>query len=612
MSRRPFAESGFVPALSSLESRTLLSVAAIDDAFGANGTLRATSAVFVANEQFVLDGQRMTDRDGKPLTIRGISVPALIPSSGRGLFVVGSGNELTTGPRVVTLHSNSGARVGTITLAQNANIEAAHAMTVAGEARLMMLVSEFNASTGRVIYSVRCYNANGTQRFSRTLPTVTAANQRWTRRDFYVAPDQSIYVAFDVSIMTRTTVSADYDVSSRVYRVKPDGTLDTAFGKTGGALVIPMGKIDAVARGTVNGFYDGGISDIVADSTGVYVARWLMGATNGMVVSSKISIEKYRLSDGTILTESPDLDFGSIYQSQAGLEPGSRNLPQLSMTTTASGQLIVGMLSNGRLDVVEVQQAGNQLRIDDRYLSRGRPASFMTHLSPYDGGRLELIGNRNYVVTYDEAMRLGATESDAPALQNRATLTAGGQVLVTGTSAADRLKIRPGAAGKLLVDLNGTSFSFDVASVRGFRVYTGSGNDRVSMQIIDFPAYFSLGNGSDRFDASLGLPLNSAMEVVFGSCVVDGGSGNDNLRGGACNDVLRGDNGDDLIAGDRGDDLLVGGGGRDTLDALDGDNRPDQLIGGGDADTFGVARSRRGRHLDIVADLDESSDTLLL
>lgn len=65
--------------------------------------------------------------------------------------------------------------------------------------------------------------------------------------------------------------------------------------------------------------------------------------------------------------------------------------------------------------------------------------------------------------------------------------------------------------------------------------------------------------------------------------VIQGTSGNDNLKGTAANDLIFGYGGNDKITGASGDDCIVGGTGKDTIDAGSG---ADVVYGNGGADSL--------------------------
>jgi Ca2+-binding RTX toxin-like protein len=94
----------------------------------------------------------------------------------------------------------------------------------------------------------------------------------------------------------------------------------------------------------------------------------------------------------------------------------------------------------------------------------------------------------------------------------------------------------------------------DAASIAGFEVNAGGGNDSINVAAV-VPVAVTLrgGPGDDRLMGGAG-----ADKLV-------GGSGNDDLNGRGGNDSLFGGSGDDRLGGGWGDDLLRGGSGEDIL-----------------------------------------------
>src|SRR5215471_16385021 len=86
-------------------------------------------------------------------------------------------------------------------------------------------------------------------------------------------------------------------------------------------------------------------------------------------------------------------------------------------------------------------------------------------------------------------------------------------------------------------------------------------------------------NAVDRIFLN-GLAGNDRLEVqesIRIGAVLNGGSGDDELRGGGGADILLGGAGDDALFAGRGRDILIGGAGKDELHGQSGD---DILIGG--------------------------------
>jgi Ca2+-binding RTX toxin-like protein len=108
-------------------------------------------------------------------------------------------------------------------------------------------------------------------------------------------------------------------------------------------------------------------------------------------------------------------------------------------------------------------------------------------------------------------------------------------------------------------------------------VYGGSGNDTLTG---NSRTKVLVGNGgNDTITAvTSGVTIygNDGDDILigynWGSNVLDGGAGNDNVVGGAGNDLLRGGSGNDLLTGGVGDDTLIGEADDDTLDGGEGND----------------------------------------
>jgi RTX calcium-binding nonapeptide repeat (4 copies) len=101
----------------------------------------------------------------------------------------------------------------------------------------------------------------------------------------------------------------------------------------------------------------------------------------------------------------------------------------------------------------------------------------------------------------------------------------------------------------------------DAASIAGFAVNAGGGDDRVWVaKDVAVPMTMRGGGGDDS---------------------LLGGEGADKLIGGADDDRLSGWRGDDLLYGGPGEDMLMGGAGEDVLQGGSGE---DKLIGGPGSD----------------------------
>ena len=133
-----------------------------------------------------------------------------------------------------------------------------------------------------------------------------------------------------------------------------------------------------------------------------------------------------------------------------------------------------------------------------------------------------------------------------------------GVLTVTGSNASDTIKLDQFSNG-ILVNINGKILlRARSAAVSRIVVYSGDGNDSVTIN------------------------SNISLETLL-----DGGNGNDFLSGGAGKDVIYGGAGNDRLYGNAGADLLYGNDGEDTLDGGVG---ADYHHGGSGVDTLFVSR----------------------
>ena len=109
------------------------------------------------------------------------------------------------------------------------------------------------------------------------------------------------------------------------------------------------------------------------------------------------------------------------------------------------------------------------------------------------------------------------------------------------------------------------------------------------------------------------------LNIVNGTSLVAGGTGNDTMNGTTGADLLVGNAGNDTLNGAGGNDRLIGGAGNDTLDGgagndiIHGGSGNDILIGGSGADTFAWNLADRGAGgapaTDTVADFNVVSSS---
>jgi hypothetical protein len=126
-----------------------------------------------------------------------------------------------------------------------------------------------------------------------------------------------------------------------------------------------------------------------------------------------------------------------------------------------------------------------------------------------------------------------------------------GNLVVTGTPAADTISIDPVTGDPTMVQVTGDGIvvgTFPVSGVTGYVIVKGmAGNDTISVSSsIQLPALLFGGGGNDTLTGG------------GGANVLDGGGGRDTLTGGPGRNVLIGGTGADVLTGGSADDLLIG------------------------------------------------------
>ena len=170
---------------------------------------------------------------------------------------------------------------------------------------------------------------------------------------------------------------------------------------------------------------------------------------------------------------------------------------------------------------------------------------------------------------------------------------ANGTLTVTGTTAGERLALRRGAPGRIVLDVgdNGSAnFSFVRSRFTKIVVNAKGGNDRL------------------RIDESKGVFTNTEATTLNGQAGVDvvlGGSAHEVLRGGTEADTVDGDAGNDDVGLGAGNDSFVWNIG-DGADEVRGDADTDTVTvnGSASADAITVSPSVTPDHLDVNGGLD--------
>jgi hypothetical protein len=176
-------------------------------------------------------------------------------------------------------------------------------------------------------------------------------------------------------------------------------------------------------------------------------------------------------------------------------------------------------------------------------------------------------GNQTRTVNLQVSDGDGGVTTVATTVQvlGQGTVLSNGVLSVVGSNTANDTVQVSQSGGQIRVS-NGTTQSFNAASVSRIEIRTRGGNDIVIVGLeVTTPLLIDGGAGNDLLTAG------------GGDSVLLGGPGNDILVGGPGNNILVGGDGNDILIGAAGRDLLIGGKGSDVLSGGTGD---DIVIGG--------------------------------
>jgi cysteine-rich repeat protein len=203
------------------------------------------------------------------------------------------------------------------------------------------------------------------------------------------------------------------------------------------------------------------------------------------------------------------------------------------------------------------------------------------------------------------------------------------------TKGATALKVYGGKGNDTLNQGDGTANVKEILS-------GGEGTDILSYASRTVGVTITVGNGANDGEAGENDQVESDIETITGTGVVDtisihssvsgslgftinggdgadvltGGAGADTINGGAGNDVILGGAGNDTLNGDAGNDTIRGGAGNDTLNGGDGDDTFDEdgdatlglgadiFNGGAGTDTIDYS----AREVDLQVSLDGSAN----
>ena len=212
----------------------------------------------------------------------------------------------------------------------------------------------------------------------------------------------------------------------------------------------------------------------------------------------------------------------------------------------------------------DVSAAGSRLRVVRDVASVDLDAGTVERLA------IETFAGRDVVTAPAAVPGLAALDLKLEAADDGQVDT----VLLTGTDAAESLKVAPLAPLQVRVSSGAGRTVHDVTRASELQLNAGGGDDQLT-SALSRSAFFTVltMRGQDGNDTLTGGAADEALV---------GGSGNDTLRGNAGIDALFGEDGNDSLFGGADSDVLSGGLG---IDRLDGGLSADQISCGGPGDS---------------------------
>jgi hypothetical protein len=485
-----------------------------------------------------------------------------------------------------------------------------HFLAVSGNGRIAVIDSGGGSIT------VTVFRADGRvdKRFdydgTRVLEKLPAGLLRGTSGGAIFAEDGGLLLS---GLFVKKGGNADAGAAAAVIKLRPDGSLDWRFGRSGVAIG-PLVERDRdanfdmraaarvsfdysgqiVLRGTMERADDAQLAGYSYDYRTPFVARFTPDGMLNSIFGGGLSYQQ--------------LAFGSGQSSGVGTSAGggamgpfvgasAASLLQLvrrdGFTQTSIGMSTGGGASDGadddeqrrdELETVvghEVDQPPADAHVETPAVSLSAlAAALIGQVAMAAQPTLHLGQNAAAAAVPAPAIPSATPPAVAlaavvipPILQMPPPGTAelrGSRLLVSGSDdAEDILVFRTGS--RVVVSINKTSFGFDRKKVKSISIDAGGGDDSVIIGHGLVGAYVFGGAGNDRIaggdgdDTLVGGAGNDTLEGNGGSDVLRGCGGRDILRGGVGNDRLYGGAGDDLLDGGTGEDTLIGGDGADMI-----------------------------------------------
>ncbi len=484
-----------------------------------------------------------------------------------------------------------------------------HFLAVSGNGRIAVIDSGGGSITVTVFRADGRVDKHFDYDGTRVLEKLPGGNLRGTSGGAIFAEDGGLLLS---GLFVRKGSNLDAGAAAAVIKLRPDGTLDWRFGRSGVA-VGPLVEQDndaggfdmraaarvafdysgqIVLRGTMESADHAQLAGYSYDYRTPFVARFTSDGNLNSAFGGGLSYQQPLIGSGTSSGVGGSASASTMGPFVGASASSLLQLVRLDGLTQSSG----GMNSTGGAgDGSDDEQRRDELErvVGNDATVRGPRTEHVSAPAPPPALSLgalaaALIGEVMIIAqpAVHVDAKVAAPVAPGPAAPPAAALAAvvippvlqmpppataelrGSRLLVSGSDdAEDILVFRSGS--RIVVSINKTSFGFDRKKVKSISIDAGGGDDSVIIGHGIIGAYVFGNAGNDRIAGG------------DGDDTLVGGAGNDTLEGNGGNDVLRGCGGRDILRGGPGNDRLSGGAGDDLLDGGSGD---DTLIGGEGAD----------------------------
>jgi uncharacterized delta-60 repeat protein len=364
------------------------------------------------------------------------------------------------------------------------------------------------------------------------------------RESLAIDASNRIYVAQDIF---------GEDANARIARFNSSGALDTSFGDSGFATLLPPGDTSGTPR----------FHRITIDPNG----KILVASQAG---DDRILVTRF-LSSGA-----RDTSFGG---GDAVVDAGSASGPvPTPVLVDADGNIVGAFLGDASAPFTIFE-----LSPDGSAESKSAPQArvFLADHAIAFGNDGELLFAGAALGLDDSAIGV-ARYVDHPV---DAFVNSAGHLFVSSTDDADTISLEH-AGDQLIVHRNGVDFPFNFADVNLLRIYASAGGDTIDVPFkLDCHIEtgtgndtISLGDGDDTIDAGSGNDRVTAgdgdhdIDLFSGDNYCSAGSGNDSVQAGGGNDTILTRARGDTIEPGAGDDSITTGSGWDFIYTFTGND----------------------------------------